>query len=108
MKKKLPIPVSIDDYNHHMNAVDVANQIRASYTSHMRCCRNWLPIFWFFLDAANVNTYQMQQIYNEQHSLPGMTHKDFTERIYHKLFSFAARATGGLPEEQLDKTLNHN
>ena len=29
--KKLPIPIFIDDYNHHMNGMDVANQMRASY-----------------------------------------------------------------------------
>ena len=30
------IPTVIDDYNHHMNRVDLADQCRATYTTHQR------------------------------------------------------------------------
>ena len=33
-RKKLKIPLFIDCYNHHMNSVDVANQLRATATVH--------------------------------------------------------------------------
>ncbi len=44
--KKLPIPTFIDDYNHHMNGVDIANQMRASYTTHRFTECNWLLILY--------------------------------------------------------------
>jgi hypothetical protein len=38
--KKLDIPIFINDYNHYMNGVDLANQYRASYKIHLRDYRN--------------------------------------------------------------------
>jgi hypothetical protein len=32
--KALPIPVAINDYNHRMGFVDLANQLRATYSCH--------------------------------------------------------------------------
>ena len=33
-RKELEIPLFIDSYNHYMNSVDVANQLRATATVH--------------------------------------------------------------------------
>jgi hypothetical protein len=33
-KKLLPIPKIIDDYNHHMGGVDIADQLRSYYSVH--------------------------------------------------------------------------
>ena len=33
-RKELEIPIFIDCYNHYMNSVDVANQLRATATVH--------------------------------------------------------------------------
>ena len=52
LKKKLKIPIFIDDYNYNMNGVDIANQHRASYETHLVSHRNWLPILYWLLDAA--------------------------------------------------------
>jgi hypothetical protein len=34
--KELDIPIFINDYNHYMNGVDLANQYRASYEAHLK------------------------------------------------------------------------
>ncbi|OQU98469.1 hypothetical protein CLAIMM_04254 [Cladophialophora immunda] len=43
--KPLPIPLAIDAYNHGMNTVDNANQIRANFSAQLRFeRRNWRPL----------------------------------------------------------------
>ena len=51
------IPSVIDDYNHHMNGVDLADQRRATYTTHQRARRNWLAFLYFFLDMSIINAH---------------------------------------------------
>ncbi|RPA91437.1 hypothetical protein L873DRAFT_1714144, partial [Choiromyces venosus 120613-1] len=51
------IPTAIDDYNHYMGGVDIANQWHASYTTHQRALRNWLAFFYFFLDLSTTNAH---------------------------------------------------
>src|SRR6266850_5854156 len=56
--KDLPIPKSIDAYNHHMGGIDIANQLRASYTTHcFRQNRYWKPLFLWLLDISIINAY---------------------------------------------------
>ena len=38
--KALEIPVFIDDYNHQMGGVDIANQLRESFETHKAILRN--------------------------------------------------------------------
>ena len=45
-QKLLTISDLIDDYNHYMNGVDLADQLRASYNTHMHGVRTWLPLFY--------------------------------------------------------------
>ena len=56
--KRLPIPVAIDAYNHHMNAVDVGNQLRSNFSCHLKFeRRNWRPLAWWLLDVCLVNSF---------------------------------------------------
>jgi hypothetical protein len=41
VRKELDIPTFIDDYNHYMNGVDLANQYRSAYETHRSTRRNW-------------------------------------------------------------------
>jgi hypothetical protein len=66
--KKLEVPTAINDYNHYMGSVDIANQYRA-YEIHRKTDRIWFPIFFFFIDAAIVNAYRIQYISKKQQGL---------------------------------------
>ena len=56
-RRLLPIPSMVDDYNHFMNSVDIANQLQAKFTTKQQTHRTWLPLFYFYLDTAIVNAY---------------------------------------------------
>jgi len=51
------IPTVIDNYNHYMNGVDLADQRRAAYTTHQRTRPNWLALFFFLPDLSITNSY---------------------------------------------------
>ena len=56
VNKWLEIPTAIDEYNHGMNSVDRANQIRQSYTVHRpQNYRVWRPEWYWLLDSAATN-----------------------------------------------------
>ena len=42
---KIFIPTVIDDYNHFMGGVDLADQRIAYYHPNMRARQDWIPIF---------------------------------------------------------------
>ena len=44
-KKALPIPCVIDDYNHFMGGVDIADQLRGYYGTQLPVRRIWIPLF---------------------------------------------------------------
>jgi hypothetical protein len=44
--KTLPIPSFIDDYNHYMGGVDLANQFQKSYKVHRKTLRTWWLLFY--------------------------------------------------------------
>jgi hypothetical protein len=90
VEKNLAIPTAINDYNHYMGGVDIANQYRASYETHRRTERNWFPLFYFFLDAAIVNAFRIQSIYKQQHQQSRPNQLDFRKKLYQELFAFVA------------------
>jgi hypothetical protein len=56
-RRLLPIPGMVNDYNHFMNGVDIADQLQAKFTTKQRTHRSWLPLFYFCLDTAIINAY---------------------------------------------------
>ena len=108
--KELDIPVFINDYNHYMGAVDQGNQLRASYTCHHKSYCNWLPLFYFFIDAAIVNAYQLQYVYHLQQDVPRKdlpTQYFFRERLYLQLLQFAKDAKNPPPTRHPALVQNH-
>lgn len=60
-RKELPIPRLINDYNHCMGGVDVADQLRATYASQRKALRNWFPLFHWVLDHACINAWKVSR-----------------------------------------------
>jgi hypothetical protein len=57
-RKRLLIPRVIDDYNHHMNGVDLANQFRAWVTtSRPGIYKAWQPLWYWLLDICACNAF---------------------------------------------------
>lgn len=56
-EKLLPIPELIVDSNFLTGGVDISDQHRASYTTHRKCWRNWLALWFWLLDVTLVNSY---------------------------------------------------
>ena len=72
--KNLPIPSFINDYNHFMGGVDLANQYREVYELHRPTLRNWWPLFFWLIDVIVVNAYRLYTLYTKEHS-PGIPYK---------------------------------
>jgi hypothetical protein len=57
----LPIPSAIDDYNHYMGGVDIADQLRAGFSTHQRGFKPWRPLFYWLLDSAIINAFRLSE-----------------------------------------------
>ena len=55
--KDLQVPVFIDNYNHYMNGVDKADQLRAFYCVQKTRLKNWMPLLYLLVDFTIVNCY---------------------------------------------------
>ena len=86
--KDLPNPTSIDDYNHHMNGVDHADQLRSYYLVQRTYRRTWMLLFYFLLDTAVINAYKLSKS-NERHPYREMgmsnLHKEFRIQLVNAL-----------------------
>src|SRR5581483_6156183 len=76
-KKFLPIPVVIDDYNHFMGGVDIADQLRGYYGTQLPVRRTWVPLFFWLLDTTIINSYLILK----QSSSTNISHKDFRMQL---------------------------
>ena len=79
-KKMLTIPDLIDDYNHNMNGVDLADQLRASYNTHRQGYRTWLPLFYWLIDTLKVNAFLLWRMH-----YPKALHKTFQLTLHQQL-----------------------
>jgi len=113
-RRLLPIPSMVDDYNHFMNGVDIADQLRAKFTTEQRTHRTWLPLFYFCLDTAIVNAYILYMA----HWNPSVavkkkirsTYRTFRKNLVNSLLIWYTLTTlriytnpGQLPRARLDK-----
>ncbi|CAG8816529.1 24477_t:CDS:2, partial [Cetraspora pellucida] len=52
VRKELKIPKLIDDYNHYMKGVDIADQLRSYYNCQLTAHHTWFPLFFWLLDTT--------------------------------------------------------
>jgi hypothetical protein len=65
--KKLPIPKLIDDYNHNMNAVDRADQLRASKPGVRRVRRGgWHALWLFMFNITLCNSFKLSSVQTQE------------------------------------------
>ena len=92
--KDLPIPNYIDMYNHFMNGVDVADQLRSYYNTQKSHWKSWKALWHFLLDTTITNAYL------QAHSTPNRpwaehwthwTHRSFRTRLVNQLFDQSER-----------------
>ena len=55
----LPIPGAIDDYNHYIGGVDIADQLRAGFSTQQRGVKPWRPLFYWLLDSIIINAFRL-------------------------------------------------
>ncbi|KZL67850.1 AC transposable element-derived protein 4 [Colletotrichum tofieldiae] len=62
VRKNLPVPKAIDEYNHKMNGVDISDQMRTYYQySHPIRRGGWQALAWnFLLEVIIVNSFFLQ------------------------------------------------
>ena len=80
------IPTLIDDYNHWMGGVDVADQRIAYYHILLQCLRTWLPMFLQIMSMIRSNSYI---VYRSFHRNKSMSHKKFSLKIIEYLMAQA-------------------
>ncbi|KAG5887008.1 hypothetical protein JTB14_003686 [Gonioctena quinquepunctata] len=75
-KEDIICPRAIRDYNLHMGGVDHFDQLKSTYNTSWKSRRWWMKLFFYFLDAAVVNSYMMYktQYKSENHASKCMTH----------------------------------
>ncbi len=60
-RRLLPILGLIDDYNHFIGGVNIADQLRSSYTTQQRARRVWKPYFFWLLDTTIINAFLLSE-----------------------------------------------
>jgi hypothetical protein len=111
VRKDLSIPLFIDDYNHFMGGVDIADQLRSYYTTQRISLRNWYPLFFWIIDTAILNSYLLgKSLYGAKF----MHHKDFRVALWTALFSYSKLvwvehrlAKAAIPIPPLGKPIEH-
>ena len=68
-RKQLMIPDFINNYNHYINEVNLADQIRAAYSTQRRTRLTWVPLCHYLLDTTTVNAFLIWRTLNQQQSI---------------------------------------
>ena len=92
--KELLIPLFIDQYNHFMNGVDIADQLRAYYTTQRTHVKTWKPLWHFLLDTTITNCWKLYSATPDRPHTEAYhhdTHKDFRNHLANGLFDQSER-----------------
>jgi hypothetical protein len=92
VRKNLAIPCVIDEYNHRMGQVDLADQYRADNPGRRRIRRGgWHAIWKFIYNTALVNSYLLSSWVGGRVTGSGIAkgQKEFREKLISQLFELA-------------------
>ena len=76
-RAEIEAPVAIDDYNHWMLGVDLADQLIAHYCMKLGCRRTWMPLFMQLINIARANSYVAQKNVKKQRGEKRQGHEGF-------------------------------
>jgi hypothetical protein len=57
----LPIPIAIHEYNCFMGGVDIADQLRAGFSTQQRRVKPWRPLAYWLLDSSIINGFRLSE-----------------------------------------------
>jgi hypothetical protein len=60
-RRYLPVPGIVNNYNHFIGGIDIADQYRVRFNIQQRTQQNWLPLFYWLLDITIVNTFLLSE-----------------------------------------------
>ena len=94
--KELDIPAFINMYNHYMNGVDNADQLRSYYSTQRVHYKSWKPLWHFLLDTTIVNCYKIHHCIPKDSNQPRNHHSQraFRTRLAIQLFERSERLSG--------------
>ena len=94
--KELVIPAFIDMYNHYMNGVDNADQLRSYYSTQRVHFKSWKPLWHFLLDTTVVNCYKIHYCIPKESNQPRiqLSQRGFRTRLAIQLFERSERLSG--------------
>jgi hypothetical protein len=106
VREKIPTSPMLLEYTTYMRGVDVADQLRASYSSQSRSHKWWHRVFFALLDISEVNSYIMYLDRCKQGPNPmtiPMTHLQFKNALCEALLVGWLRRT-----ETRNESLTHH
>ena len=98
--KELAIPEFIDLYNHFMNGVDTADQLRSYYGTQRVHVKHWKSLWHFLLDTTITNAYKLTHCTSERPYAWGSKHSShsrFRTELANELFDRSSRLHSNPP-----------
>ena len=92
--KDLAIPDYIDMYNHFMNGVDIADQLRSYYNTQKSHWKSWKALWHFLLDTTITNAYLQASSSPARpwaEDRDNWKHREFRIRLANQLFDHSER-----------------
>ena len=96
-RKELAIPEFIDMYNHYMNDMNNADQLRCYYNTQQVHFKSWKPLWHFLLNTTVVNSYKIGHYTPKKprtKSWEHHSHREFRVKLATQLFEHSERLTG--------------
>ena len=97
-------PTSVKLYNQYMGGVDLADQLRNTYTCSRKSAHKWyMRLFWFFLETSIINAFILMQESPNHAAARNKTqkklaHKEFRLQLARDLIgTYTARQAIGRP-----------